>query len=164
MNFIDIIILIILLFGLIKGIIRGFVLQLFSLLGILLGIYIAKMYIGTITFIIMQWVEIEAVYAKPIAYLLIFCVIILAAHMISKLLDKSIKISLLKWMNKSLGALLGLFKYALVLSILLNAFQVIDSKGRIIKQEKKNNAALYHPVLNIVPKVMPFVNTDFLEK
>ncbi len=164
MNFIDIVILIILLFGLIKGVVRGFVLQLFSLLGILIGIYVAKMYIGTLTYIIIQWVEIEEMYAKPIAYLLIFCVIILAAHLIAKLLDKSIKISLLKWINNLLGAVLGILKYALVLSILLNVFHIIDSKSRIIKQEKKNESSLYSPVLSIIPKIMPYVNTDFLEK
>lgn len=163
MNFIDIIILIILLFGLIKGIIRGFILQLFSLLGIILGIYIAKMYIGTITFLIMQLIDIEEMYAKPLAYLIIFCVIILVSHLIAKLLDNTIKISLFKWLNSLLGGILGLVKYALVLSILLNVFQVIDSKERIIKQKEKNSSSLYKPVLNLVPTLMPSIDTDFLE-
>jgi len=164
MNVLDILLFIVLIYGIVKGLIRGFVLQFFSLLGIFIAIYAAKMYNGKISLKLGDWIGISATYAKPISYFIIFCTIILLFHLVAKLLDKSIKVSLIDWVNKLLGAALGLFKYALVLSIFLNVFQVIDSNGKFIKQEKKNKSLLYNPVLKLVPKVMPYVYADFLKK
>ncbi|MBN2787896.1 MAG: CvpA family protein [Paludibacteraceae bacterium] len=164
MGFLDIIILIVLLYGLVKGIIRGFILQFFSLIGVFIGIYAAKIYALKFTLLISQWFSISTTYAKPITYLLIFCAVILCLHLLAKLLDKSIKVSLVNWVNKLLGALLGILKYALILSILLTVFQALDKNSRMIKQSTKNKSVLYSPILNIVPRLMPTIDTHFLKQ
>ena len=163
MNYIDIIILVLLIYALIKGILKGFVLQFFSLVGIFIGIYIAKVHINTIALVISAWTQLELAYAKPIAYLIIFLVVITMSHFVAKIIDKSFNISLLKWVNNLLGASLGLLKYVLMLSILLNVMEAIDTNNKLISMESKNKSSFYSPILQVVPKIMPFIQKDFLK-
>lgn len=164
MNFLDIFIVIILVYGIIKGIIRGFVLQSFSILGVIIGIYFSILYVGRVSLWVSHGIDISLTYARPISYFIIFCAVILSFHLVAKLLDKSIKVSLVSWVNKLLGAVLGLLKYALVLSIFLHVFQAMDKNEKVLKHEKKANSLLYYPVFKIVPKLMPYVDADFLKK
>jgi membrane protein required for colicin V production len=65
--------------------------------------------------------------------------------------------------NRLLGALLAIFKYALVLSIFLNVYQNLDKKEKIISKTRKQSSALYYPVTNLVPKIMPYVDRNFMK-
>ena len=160
MNALDIVLFIILIYGIAKGIIKGFVLEAASFVGVILGIYLAKIYSDRTAVSVHEWFYLSTKYAKPMGFLLLFVLVILICHFLAKLLDRAVKLVLLDWLNKVAGAFLGLLKYALVLSIFLNVFQVMDNKVKMIKQEKKDSSLLYNPLKNLVPTIMPYVDWD----
>lgn len=165
MNALDIVFFAILIYGIYKGIIRGFVIEIGSLVGVILGIYIAKMNSDRFGASLHEWFDLSSRYTKPVAFFLLFVVVILTCHFFAKLLDKVVKIVMLDWLNKVCGSVIGLFKYTLILSIFLNVFHSIDNKVRMINNEKKNGSLLYHPIKNFAPAIMPYISwDDFVKK
>ncbi len=54
-------------------------------------------------------------------------------------------------LNKLLGGFFGGLKYALIVSVLLNVFDAIDSKFPIVEPETKSNSFGYKPMLKLAP-------------
>lgn len=164
MNALDFVLLALLVFGLIKGIMRGFVLEAASLLGLIIGVYTAKAYSDSFAQTLHHWFDLSIKYIVPVAFLLIFILVIIVCHLLAKLIDKSLKIKLLKRTNQALGAFLSLLKYLVFLSIILNIFHAIDEKANLVNQSKKVNSLLYYPIKNVVPTVFPYVEwEDFVK-
>jgi membrane protein required for colicin V production len=157
MNALDLVFIFVLIYGIFKGFIRGFVLEAASLIGVILGIYIAKMNSDRFGISLHEWFDLSTRYAKPIAYFLLFLFVILSCHFLAKILDKLVKLALLDWLNKLLGSVTGMLKYALILSVFLNVFHTIDAKVGMINNEKKDKSLLYHPIKRLVPAIMPFI-------
>ena len=164
MSLLDIVLILPLVYGIIRGIIKGFVLQLASFLGLIAGIYFAKHYAHSVSELLYNWFDIPFQYGKPLAFLITFLAIALLFYLMAKLIDKFFELISLKWLNKMLGALLGGLKYALVLSVLLNVFQSIDSKSTIVSQEHKNSSIFYNPLKSIVPRIMPYIDVEDFKK
>lgn len=157
MNVLDIILLALLVFGVVKGIIKGFVLEAASLFGVILGVYAAKIYSSSFAYSLHHWFDLSVKYIVPVAFFLIFIFSIIIFHLLAKIIDKTVKINMLKKMNQFLGALFSLLKYAFLISIFLNVFQAIDEKAHFIKESKKNDSLLYYPIKSLVPTVFPYV-------
>ena len=71
--------------------------------------------------------------------------------LIAKSLDSFFESIALGGINKLLGGLFAAFKYALVVSVLLNLFQSIDSYFSVIKPKSKIESMAYAPVLKLAP-------------
>ena len=54
-------------------------------------------------------------------------------------------------LNKLFGGLFGALKYALILSVLINVFNVVDDKFSIINPTTKSASFAYKPVLDLGP-------------
>ena len=54
-------------------------------------------------------------------------------------------------LNKFFGGLFGALKYALILSVLINVFNVVDDKFSIINPTTKSASFAYKPVLDLGP-------------
>lgn len=164
MNALDFVLIIFLLFGIFKGVMRGFILEAASLVGVILGVYIARAYSGRFSLSMHEWFDLAPKYTVPVAFFVLFVLIILTCHLLAKVLDRTIKINMLKRINQIGGGFLGLIKYAIVLSILVNVFHSIDEKAHMIKQTKKEGSLLYYPIKGLVPDVFPYVEwKDFVK-
>lgn len=154
---IDILLLILFAYAVIKGIIKGFVIEAASLIGVLLGIYCARIYTPMATGKMCEWINCSNIYATPITYLIIFFAIVFLCHFCAKILDKTLNIFLLGWLNKLLGGLFGFLKYLFIASILLNFFNKIDEHTHFLSNETKESSFLYYPVKSVVPSILPFI-------
>ena len=67
------------------------------------------------------------------------------------MLDKVFDSMSLGGLNKFLGGLFGALKYALIVSILLNVFDALDSRFPIIKAKTKAESIGYKPLLKLAP-------------
>jgi membrane protein required for colicin V production len=56
-------------------------------------------------------------------------------------------------LNKFLGGLFGALKYALIVSVLLNVFDAMDSRFPLIKAKTKEESIGYKPLLKFAPKL-----------
>jgi membrane protein required for colicin V production len=69
------------------------------------------------------------------------------------MLDKMFDSISLGGLNKLLGGVFGALKFALIVSVLLNVFDAIDSRFSIISKETKENSIGYNPLMKLGPKL-----------
>ena len=153
MNSLDIFILIPIAVGFVFGLFKGLVKELTSLAAIFLGIYFSKLFSPWLTGVLIKSFDFSIKMAQPMAYLLIFIGVVIVLLMIARVLDKMFESISLGGLNKLLGGLFGGLKYALILSVLLNVFEVIDSKFNIVEPETKSSSLVYLPMIHFGPKL-----------
>lgn len=154
----DICLVIPLAWGLVRGLYKGLLLSVGSLIGLVLGIYVANIYSTDLTkFMLSKFVLSENI-AHVIAYFLIFAGVTLVTFFVAKILDKFFKVVMLSWLNRLLGAIFGILKYALVISVILNLLSMVDGYVQTIPEQRKKESILYEPLYKLVPTVLPYVN------
>ena len=153
----DICLIIPLAWGLVRGLYKGLVLSVGSLIGLILGIYAAYIYSSDLTDVMLRQFVLSRQVAHTISYFIIFAGVTLLTFFISKILDKFFKVVMLSWLNRLLGAIFGVFKYALALSVILNLLAMTDNYVHIISAEARQNSILYEPVFKAVPTLLPYV-------
>lgn len=153
MNSLDIFILIPIAIGFVFGLFKGLVKELTSLAAIFLGIYFSKILSPWLSQILVKSWAFSAKIAQPLAYLIIFIAVVIVLLMFARTLDKLFESMSLSGLNKLLGGVFGGLKYALVLSVLLNIFEVVDSKFNFIEPETKSSSLVYIPLTHLGPKL-----------
>ena len=153
MNKLDLILLIPIALGFIFGISKGLIKELASLAAIVLGIYGAKVFSPLVTEFLIRKFDFSARTAQPFAYFILFVAIAILLLLLAKMLDKMFDSISLGGLNKLLGGVFGALKFALIVSVLLNVFDAIDSRFSIISKETKENSIGYNPLMKLGPKL-----------
>ncbi|MHB9055924.1 MAG: CvpA family protein [Paludibacteraceae bacterium] len=153
MNTFDLFILIPIALGLIFGIFKGFVKEVVSLVGIVLAWLAAEMFSNAISPFMGSFFNLSEKMAKTTSYLLIFILTILAALLLSRLTDKLLHNISLGWLNSILGGFFGALKVAIVVSVMMNAFDALDSRFNFANPEKKQASLCYYPILKLAPSL-----------
>lgn len=156
-SYLDIFFAIPLLWGIVRGLMSGFIRSLSVFVGLILGIYLAHVYASDLSPTISEWFTISAKQCLSLSYVIIFIVVMLFVAIAARILDKFVHLILLGWLNKLLGALLGFFKWAIILSFFVMLIEYANSKFEFLSQEKKSESLLYEPIKEIVPTIMPYV-------
>ncbi len=151
MNSLDLFLLIPIALGFIFGLFKGLVKELASLAAIVLGIYAAKFLAPTVSDLLVKSFDFSPKTALPLSYLFIFISIAVVLLVLSKMLDKVLDSISLGGFNKFLGGIFGALKYALIISVLLNVFDAVDSRFLIMKNETKENSIAYKPLMKLGP-------------
>ncbi len=156
MNYFDIIIGILLIFALIKGFKNGLIIEFASLAALVLGVFGAiKFSALTQEWLLRYW---QNDYINIVAFFITFILIVIAVHLLAKILDSLVKAVALGFINRVLGAAFALLKYGFILSVLLAVFASFDKTWNIIPQETKDSSYLYQPLSNFAPKIFPYLN------
>jgi len=151
MNSLDLFLLIPIAVGFIFGLFKGLVKELASLAAIVLGIYGAKLLAPAVSDILITKFDFSSKTAIPMAYLLLFIAIGIAFLLLAKMLDKLFDSISLGGLNKLFGGIFGGLKYALIISVLLNVFDALDSRFSILKSDTKENSIAYDPIIKLAP-------------
>lgn len=146
MTTIDIVILIVLGAGAIMGFTKGFLKQLAGLLGLVAGLLIAKALYATVAERFFLPLTDSLTVAQGIAFVVIWLAVPLAFLLLATLLTKAMEAVALGWVNRLLGAGLGLLKSALLVSLLICVVEYIDSDNTLLKRTKKQESVLYYPM------------------
>ena len=162
MNYIDIILAIPLLWGLYKGFTKGFIIEAASLIALGLAIW------GGIKFhnLISEWMTHTlgwtSKYLPVISFAIIFIGILVLIFSLAKLLEKIIKAIALGFVNKLAGAVFGMLKFGLILSIIIFVLNAAEKTFPIVPPEIKKSSLLYEPVGKIAPIIIPGLNESKL--
>ncbi|KYG78144.1 CvpA family protein [Roseivirga spongicola] len=119
MKTLDIILLIPLVFGAVLGFRKGLLLEIFGVLAFVLAIIGGFKLMETGMVYLSEYFEDFDQLLPFISFLVIFLAIIILVNMLGKLLKKMIDLTLLGGFDKFAGAILGLVKWAIGVSILL---------------------------------------------
>lgn len=158
MNYLDLILAIPLVWGLIRGIMRGFIIELASVAALILGVFGAihfSNYAGTL---IQEYTELSDSYLPIASFAVTFILIVVAVHLLARMLQKVVKMVALGWVNRVFGGLFGLIKMGLITSFVL-VFLVSLGGGQwnLIRAEDRAQSILFDPIASFGPMIVPFV-------
>jgi membrane protein required for colicin V production len=164
MNWIDFIIIILLVFGLARGFINGFIKELASLLALILGIWGAIKFSSFTAERLYDYFDMTGKYVGIIAFLITFVIIVIIVHFIGLLIDKFADKVSLGFLNSVLGLVFGVFKSALILSVIFVVLNTIDAKHHFLPREKIEDSRLYNPIADIAPAIFPIIGEGSFDK
>ncbi len=142
----DIILLIPIVYGLIRGIFRGLVGELTAIVAVVAGVVCAKLFAPEVADVLTGIFTWGKQVCELLAYVLIFAVVTLGLHLLGNLLARMLSAIALGWLNRLAGGLFGALKWALVVSVVLNSFNLLEEYIQIIKPEAKKESVIYKPV------------------
>ena len=116
MEKIDFIIAIPLIWGLIIGFKKGLVLELASFAALILGVLGALSFSDFVGEKLSAIISISPEYFGLASFFTTFVLIVVGVFLLARIIDKSLKLIALGMVNRILGALFGLLKYALITS------------------------------------------------
>lgn len=116
---IDIVFLVLMVLAVFKGYSRGFIVALFSVLAFIAGMAAAMKlsaavatYLGNNVGVAKQWLPV-------ISFLLVFIAVVLLVRLGAGILEKSIQLAMLGWVNRVAGIILYAILYVVLLSVLI---------------------------------------------
>lgn len=167
MNAFDILLAILLVFGLVTGYFKGFIVEISSLASLILGIYVAMHFSHFLANILNKVSDIQPSLVQIISFAGTFFLVVLGIGLAGKFFTKLAEKIHLGFLNNILGAVFGLVKIALIVSIVLIVFDKLNSTIPFVSKEKVDNSTLYEPIKNFGTKVFPTliqVKEDMEEK
>ncbi len=147
MNIIDIVIGIVLIFGFYKGFTNGLIIEITSLLGLIIGIFGAYFITRNYGLFIGEWFNWENHYLKIVTFILSFIAIVIFINIVGKVITKVLDYAALGTVNQLFGGVFGALKVALILSILLMVFNVVNDNAPFV-DEATLDTSIFYPYLN----------------
>src|SRR5210317_2202378 len=155
MSVLDIILLALLLLGLIGGFRKGFFVEVASLVALIAGVYGAIHFSNFAGDFLMDKVDWNEKTVNIIAFAITFIVIVLVIALAGKALTKLADFAALGILNKLLGALFGLLKMAVILSVILIIFDSFNTTLPFADEEDLEDSTFYEPIRSLVPTIFP---------
>jgi len=156
MNALDIAIMVILGFTLIRGIFTGLLQSVSGLIGSIAGFYTAYNYSSIVGEFLKQWIT-PGLTLTMISFFSVFVAVLLIVTLTGHLLKFLLKITFLGWVDKTAGAVFGLIKGSIIISILLIITpNFIPKNSHILKQSQLAPyfSTLSETMVKLVPKDM----------
>ena len=162
-NLLDILILIPLLLWAYQGYKKGFIISFASLAALILGLFIAFYFSDFTAGKLNEYFTIDEKYLAIISFVVTFVIVVIAVVVVGNILHKFIDVLMLGFLNKAAGAIFGILKGALYLSILFFIINYLDPGKNLIKQEHRDASALYEPVESFAPFLYSWLHLDNLD-
>lgn len=159
-NLLDIILIIPLLLFAWNGYKKGFIVEVASLAALILGLYIAFFFSDFAAEMLNSLFDLDQKYVAVFAFLITFIVVIFLVLTVGKIVQQFINILLLGFLNKLAGAVFGLLKGALLLSILIFVINYFDFGENMIKQEEREKSIFFAPIESIAPALYSWLNSN----
>lgn len=157
MTAIDIIILVIVGAGAVMGLFKGFIRQLATIVGLVVGLIAAKaLYVSLAEKLCPALTESMTV-AQVISFVMIWIAVPVVFTIVASLFSKAMDAISLGWLNRLLGMGIGALKYLILVGLVINVLDFVDSDNHLINETKKEESVLYTPVKDFVGLFFPAV-------
>lgn len=157
MSVLDIILLGLLLLGLINGFRKGFFVEIASLVALVAGVYGAIHFSNFAADFLMEKVDWNEKTVNITAFAITFIVIVLLISLAGKALTKLADFAALGLLNKLLGAIFGVLKTAVILSVIFIIFDSFNKNLPFTDKKDLEKSTLYNPIKSLVSDVFPLV-------
>lgn len=157
MNILDIILLICFIPAIVQGIRKGFISQAISIVSLVLGIWLSARFASTVSAWISRWITASGQVLEIVAFALILILVFLALGAIGKLLEATIRLVMLGWLNRLLGVVFALLKTMLIVGLVIMAFSSLNDTFGLVKEEVLNQSMLYPPLKSLADDVFPYL-------
>ena len=157
MNIIDIILLICFIPAVVQGIRKGFISQVISIVSLVLGIWLSARFASTVSGWLGQWVAASGQVLEIVAFALILILVFLGLGVVGRLVEATIRLIMLGWLNRLLGVVFAMMKTFLIIGLVIMAFSSLNDTFQLIKPEILSQSALYLPLKNTADEVFPYL-------
>ena len=162
----DLVFIIILVIAIVKGYQRGLIVGIFSFIAIIIGLAAAIKLSAVIAGHIGKSVKVSEQWLPLISFFIVFLVVVLLVRLGAKLIQRTIEIAMLGWVNR-LG---GIIFYVAIYIAVFSVFLFYIEKMNLLKAETINTSVTYSYVQPWGPKavdavgaVIPFFRNMFNE-
>lgn len=146
MEIIDIVIAVLLVVGLVSGLRDGLVKQVAALVGLIAGLLVGKALYVSVGDWLMSVFSLSDRVAYLTAFILILIVVPLLFSLVGWLVSKILRAICLGWLNRLLGGLVGVVKYAIFVGVIITAIELFDHTDTLISEENKSASIFYYPL------------------
>ena len=160
MTWIDILILLPLLIGLVRGLMRGVVVELTAIVAIILGFVGARLWGARFSLWLIGQFEWPEAVCSVVAYSLIFLGIALFLNIAARLVSRLFKAISLSWLNRLLGALFGMGKWAIVVLLLVLCVHRLDDQFHFFRSDLKQQSTIYNYTTPLAEKAWAQVQSQ----
>lgn len=161
MNILDIVLLVCLIPAVIQGLRKGFIAQVVAIISLVLGGWLAYRFTSVVTEWLGQWISASGPALDIVAFILIFAIVVTILFLLGKILEASIKIILLGWLNRLLGLVFALFKYVLIIGLLVILFDSVNSRFDLVSDEYLDSSFMYSGIRSLSWSVFPYLKSLF---
>ena len=148
--FIDILLIVLLIMATIKGYQRGLIVGIFSFIAIIIGLAAAMKLSTVAADYIGNAIKVSDAWLPVISFVVVFIGVVLLIRIGANLVQKTVEISMLGWLNRLGGILLYIAIYLLVFSVLLFYAEQI----KLLQPATIDNSVSYSYVQPWGPKVI----------
>jgi membrane protein required for colicin V production len=146
MQIIDIIISTLLVVGLLMGLVKGLVKQVTSLAGLVCGLLVGRAFYMPVGGFFVKIFKLSVEASHITAFVLILILVPLLFSLVGWLLSKLLSAISLGWINRLLGGLVGVLKFALLAGVIITGIEIFDQRDSLIAEEQKEASVLYYPI------------------
>ncbi len=155
MNYFDIMIAIPLVWGIYKGFKKGFIIEIASFIALGLGIYGGIKFSTVAAEYLSKMFDVSDKIMPLISFTVTFIIIVIAVFALAKMLQKVITMVALGIVNRIAGAVFGMLKFGLIISVVLNVVNTINAEVNFIEPEMEASSLLYRPLSKVAPTIIP---------
>ena len=138
---------------------RGGIRQIAIFIAIYLGFTLSMLYCSDFSAWIESKITIAHKWSTVAAFILIFAGSALVFSILGKLLAKLMKITMLGWLDRLAGVVLGAGIFLMVASVLVYFANVANEQFGMIPQTKLNTLRFYEPLLSFSKTVFPVLKS-----
>ena len=148
--FLDIILAVILILAIIKGYQRGLIVGVFSLVAIVIGMAAAIKLSAVVAGYIGKAIKVSDTWLPVISFAVVFIIVVLLIRLGANMLQKTVEIALLGWVNRLGGILLYIAIYLIVYSVIIFYAEQV----KLLQAETIQKSATYAFIQPWGPKVI----------
>ncbi|MGZ8516355.1 MAG: CvpA family protein, partial [Chitinophagaceae bacterium] len=117
--FLDLILIIILILAVIKGYQRGLIVGVFSFVAVIIGLAAAMKLSTVVAGYLGDTIKVSDGWLPVVSFVIVFILVVLLIRLGANMIQKTVEISTLGWLNRLGGILLYVAIYAMVYSVVL---------------------------------------------
>lgn len=147
---IDIIFAFLILAAIYKGYTKGFIIAIFSLLALIIGLTAAVKFSEIVAGHLGNSVNVSEKWLPFISFILVFLIVVMLIRLGAKMLEKTIQLAMMGWLNR-LG---GIVFYALIYIMTLSVLLFYATQLNIVKPDTMNESNTYDFIAPMGPWVI----------
>ena len=144
------------------GFTKGLIIQVASLLALILGILGAIKFSGYVSVYLIQKFSMTGEYMPIISFALTFVIIVILVHLTARVTEKLVEAVALGFVNRLLGVLFSLLKYAFIISVVLGLMNGINRRAPFLPEKQLRESHLYKPLSLLAPVIFPYLHFDLV--
>jgi membrane protein required for colicin V production len=155
LSYIDIALIVLLIIGGFFGYKEGFLMEVVSLIAILLGVLGGFKLMGQAMILLEQKMNIDESVLPYVAFGVVFICVVILVTLLGRAIKAKIDKSFLGRVDQSAGALLGIFRTAFMLSVVL---WIVHSLQVQMPEHWTNDAWLYPKIAELAPNITNWIS------